>query len=79
MSWYLISRPGRPLHLTFWVNSGESTGSYVPLCNQNYGRKWRLTGPLAEKWEQHSQAGFCSRCEEALDKLNADWAHGDQS
>lgn len=73
---YLISRPGRPLHLTLFAYDGAEHQAdlrwrsvhCVPLCGQDRGRQWRITGEWAEKWEQH-RAPLCSRCAELLAQM----------
>lgn len=69
MADYLLSRPGRPLHLRVWAYdrlehqpSYGPTGRSVPLCGQDLGAGWQLTGPWAERWESHRRGGMCSRC-----------------
>lgn len=77
---YLISRPGRPLHLAVWVQDRAEhqpdhgyyhTGRHVPLCGTDYGRTWILTGPYAERWPAHRRGGLCLHCREALGGLLA--------
>lgn len=61
MTWYLQSRPDRPLHLAIWVINEDR-----PLCG-TVADEWRYTSPLAEKWRPRA---VCKHCVSELVKLN---------
>ena len=76
MADYLMSRPGRPLHLTAYAYEPAEdqpeyylTGRTVPLCGSDRGRRWRFTGPWAERWETDRRGGLCLHCVAELDRL----------
>jgi len=77
VSTYLISRPGRPLHLAVRAydraehQPGYQTCRFVPLCGQDRGAQWTITGPWAEKWDRYKGSDLCSRCFTVLDGLIA--------
>lgn len=78
---YLISRPGRPLHLAIWANDQRpagarfTTGRYVPICGQDRGRKMQATGPWHPDWAKHiahhgrGPGYICARCRETAKDL----------
>jgi hypothetical protein len=77
ISRYLISRPGRPIHLAIWAHDAPSkedfyaTGRWVSLCGSDRGQRWTVTGQWAEKWPQHQRGGLCLHCEKRLNEIFA--------
>lgn len=78
---YLMSRPGRPLHLMTFAYDTPSqsdlypTGHHVPVCGSDrgiYTRGWTFTGQFAERWAHHRRAGLCGHCLKKLERLIAD-------
>lgn len=70
---YLISRPGRPLHLA--VVSHTASGwlnQWQPICGQNYdGQRWQFVTTRDPRWERLSGAGVCASCRTVAGQLLA--------
>lgn len=79
---YLIAPSRHPvIHLTVWAHDrqehmGDSlswaTGRSVPLCGQDRGREWQITGTWAQKWPKHSTYAICRRCRHVANQIDAE-------
>lgn len=69
---YLVPARGGTLHLSIFVYDEDGFhGHRVPLCGQDRGRRWTITGPWAERWPTQSRWRMCSRChDKVLDLLD---------